>query len=346
MIHTTDSLALLRTICDQPDEDTPRLMYADWLDALPPVRVTCPNCKGFGHFNKDNDDWNSCQEQWQKYPSLTVPHCNNSGTIIDTANADRAEFIRVQCELTSFVEPIVCDEAVDRVSFSPTYPFDKWEHLFAREAALLKQYETAWRKGPKATCPDCVHWKGRVPKDCQCGGSRRVDTGGLLRKFTTGRIEDGASETHLVGLTWGRGFIRRVTVPALADVVDERLVCEACGDSRGAHGRQYCYKCDSPRLTRVHVPTPWAVAALTATPERGTIQELVCLDRTPRKRVYEKNSGLEPWFYTMEDMPEPIFFLMEGDFNVDGEEVEFDTHELAVTALGWATAKFIRKNAR
>ncbi len=32
MLHSSDGAALLRAVIDNPDEDTPRLMYADWLD--------------------------------------------------------------------------------------------------------------------------------------------------------------------------------------------------------------------------------------------------------------------------------------------------------------------------
>ena len=28
--------------------------------------------------------------------------------------------------------------------------------------------------GRKRACPDCIHWKGRVPKDCRCGGTRWI----------------------------------------------------------------------------------------------------------------------------------------------------------------------------
>src|SRR5262245_18792846 len=38
----TDELALLAACRQQPDDDVARLVYADWLDEQPDVRVKCP----------------------------------------------------------------------------------------------------------------------------------------------------------------------------------------------------------------------------------------------------------------------------------------------------------------
>lgn len=48
------------------------------------------------------------------------------------------------------------------------------------------------RTNGRMTCPDCVHWKGYVPKSCRCGGRRSIvceECGG------TRRVSNGYAET-------------------------------------------------------------------------------------------------------------------------------------------------------
>ncbi len=80
----------LADICEHPDDDTPRLIFADWLD--------------------DHDD------------------------------SDRAEFIRVQCELARW--PCECDE-VERVYHDECRCKEKGE-LQRRQSELLRQGYFAW----------------------------------------------------------------------------------------------------------------------------------------------------------------------------------------------------------
>jgi uncharacterized protein (TIGR02996 family) len=80
-------------ILANPDDDTPRLVYADWLDERE-GDVTCPRCLGLS----------------KPYDSLALPkfgckECGGCGTVRDTSPALRAEFIRVQCELARTPEP-------------------------------------------------------------------------------------------------------------------------------------------------------------------------------------------------------------------------------------------------
>jgi uncharacterized protein (TIGR02996 family) len=81
----TDGTALLRAICKFPADDDPRLQYADWLDDRATSGV-CPECHQGRRFGSD---WPNC------------PHCHGSGR---TGNgfAERAEFIRVQCQLAAW----------------------------------------------------------------------------------------------------------------------------------------------------------------------------------------------------------------------------------------------------
>ena len=85
---TTDDLrALYAAVCAQPEDDTARLAYADALDEQDTVSVPCQGCYGAKRVVGGTS-------------SIVCPTCSGHGTIPDTANADRAAFIRVQVELS------------------------------------------------------------------------------------------------------------------------------------------------------------------------------------------------------------------------------------------------------
>jgi uncharacterized protein (TIGR02996 family) len=76
----TDEPAMLAVICAEPEEDTPRLMYADWLDEHA-ESVPCP-----------------VSSQLDPGWAAHLKCCDHTGSVPD-GRAARAEFIRVQCEL-------------------------------------------------------------------------------------------------------------------------------------------------------------------------------------------------------------------------------------------------------
>ena len=81
---------LISAIEASPDDDTPRLVYADWLDEHERW-MECHGCKGKGrrHLHAagtrgtDGDCW----------------ECSGTGRL-STGLAERAEFIRLQCEMS------------------------------------------------------------------------------------------------------------------------------------------------------------------------------------------------------------------------------------------------------
>jgi uncharacterized protein (TIGR02996 family) len=86
---------LLRTVCEYPDDDTPRLVYADWLEEQAGT-VPCKRCD-----SSSGVIWASDPHDGEKYPVLKeweCPRCRGAGRISD-GRAERAKFIRVQCEL-------------------------------------------------------------------------------------------------------------------------------------------------------------------------------------------------------------------------------------------------------
>jgi uncharacterized protein (TIGR02996 family) len=186
-VTTTDDVALLAAICAEPAEDTPRLAYADWLDERGDARVTCGLCKGQRHVTyfkgpgATNPNWKDC------------PVCGGTGTVVGTANADRAEFIRVQIALANrngnwieareeirrktLLGQMSHDQAAILSAVADTRP----DSLQARSDELLRQHADAWR-------PE------------------------VLRGLRTNIIAGGL--TNVVDITFSRGFVSHVTCTA------------------------------------------------------------------------------------------------------------------------------------
>lgn len=125
----TDSTeaALLAAVRARPEDDVPRLALADWMEEHPYDR--CRRCDGHGRVGWDYDNggmlWHIC------------PECRGSGRV-PNANAARAEFIRVQCE----VDP-----------WNHTWPpatFERKDYLRARERELFTAHAAAWWPGERA----------------------------------------------------------------------------------------------------------------------------------------------------------------------------------------------------
>ena len=137
---TSDGEALYAACLDQSSEDTPRLVYADWLDEQGEVRVRCPACEAVGYSTD--------------YCSL----CLKSGTVPDRSNAARAELIRVQCALAMLDKPYrkIAQRARERELLAAART---WETLPC--PACIRRggvYENRGRLGHYAeyvTCPVC-----------------------------------------------------------------------------------------------------------------------------------------------------------------------------------------------
>lgn len=94
--HThPDWAALCRKIGERPDDDTVRLVAADWLEEHSRAGL-CEECvdgwKVSRTRNYQSDDYSTSYSQ--------CPACHGSGRVSD-GRAERAEFIRVQCEIAT-----------------------------------------------------------------------------------------------------------------------------------------------------------------------------------------------------------------------------------------------------
>ena len=100
MADASDHAAFIAAIIARPDDDLPRLIYADWLDEHARVECRgperCPKCGGV---------WSGYKLDSFPVPLAVCNRCHYQGPPLQdtepTSNgyAERAEFIRVQCEL-------------------------------------------------------------------------------------------------------------------------------------------------------------------------------------------------------------------------------------------------------
>lgn len=98
---TSDECVMLNAVLTFPEEDVPRLQFADWLDEQEPVRAQCPTCDG---------GMEALAESVYGYSRAkeSCDRCDGLGTILDTSRAVRAQFIRESIELERMPEyPIV-----------------------------------------------------------------------------------------------------------------------------------------------------------------------------------------------------------------------------------------------
>ena len=180
-----DERALLAAIAATPGEDTPRLAYADYLEDEGAVRVVCHSCLGNRKtYHKDHDygdgEWVDC---WT---------CRGTGTVLDTSRVDRAEFVRVQCELAGW-------RAADFEAKS-LYDGDRMIDLSAREDILLAKHKAAWSRWSCPVCPP----EGKRHVTCSlCGNS-----GDLFHGFE---------------VEFRRGFPHRLTAPTFGHWVYEGI---------------------------------------------------------------------------------------------------------------------------
>lgn len=246
------------------------------------------------------------------HPDEDTPRLMLADEVQDT-DPDRAELIRVQCELARLPVPDEYDLPL-RVEV---------RRLRDRASAIIVKNEARWRKGPM--CPGCKG-RGDVGLGSYRGMTCRVcggigDTGGLLRQFDYD-TRSGVRTRSLdpVRVRFDRGFITRVEVPTLDELIRE-------GNRQG-----------SLAVTEGEVsPSWWLRAVLTATPERDLIREIVPLDKVPfvytdqPKYGWDRGRPGRP----VEVLPPVVFDRLESP-NV------YDTRDAALTALGRAIVAWAR----
>ncbi len=143
-----DLNALLRAIITNPDDDEPRLMYADALDELPTARVVCDNCSG-----AVTKEWAQPPESnlWLAADSYLIPHSETSlfrtykclkctdGDFLDTTNNLRAEYIRVSIQRHRLDDSIATNMTPAKAELANEF-LQQRKSIRAREQQLIQQF--------------------------------------------------------------------------------------------------------------------------------------------------------------------------------------------------------------
>ncbi len=265
--------AFLRAVCEAPGEDFPRLVYADWLEENAGT-VPCDKCGGEG--------WSS---DWQGGPGSSKCYtCRATGRVPD-GRKERAEFVRVQCELACHCPPLsppvngvrsglLCG-ACEREHYRP----DEYAALRRRERELLPVFYTAFLAsvGIKPAYYQSASDTADVDRDGRC---HAVGVGGTV------------SVTFLAR----RGFVAEVTL-GCADFAGG--VCERCNGDGKAHGSDRPFEwSDDPLYMKCPVckgtgRTPGHAGALFAA---APIEKVTLTDRTPGHVIPAHGTSFWRWY--------------------------------------------------
>lgn len=134
-----DEAAFLRRIIEAPADDTPRLVYADWLEENA-GRLPCPECAGAKRVRdysfKPYHLPDGFGAEGVPYRVFDCPACQGLGRGASDGRAERAEFIRLQCQLANPYRDILPDKP-DHARGPADVLVAYWEALRGREAELL-----------------------------------------------------------------------------------------------------------------------------------------------------------------------------------------------------------------
>lgn len=123
---TTEHDALVRAICEAPDDDTPRLVYADWLDENA-SGSDCARCFEFGGRRVVRNP----NPRRGSSAIVICPTCSGTGRATD-GRRELAEFIRVQIQLA---HDDAEDAANNRMGTNP---------LRSRQRELFEKHAASW----------------------------------------------------------------------------------------------------------------------------------------------------------------------------------------------------------
>lgn len=183
---TLDQRALLAAIREQPEEDTPRLMYADWLE-------------------ENGEDARA---------ELIRVQIDRKAVVCEWEAAGKQA-----CEQWNSERPVYRMQTICPAC-------QRGFRLRDRERALIAEFGDRWRSGPRCEACDGSGYTYQSPNknpvgrtyDTTCSACHGTgDAGGLKREFWIRQIEDvGPAIQQLVRVEYERGM-KIVTVPQLSD---------------------------------------------------------------------------------------------------------------------------------
>lgn len=300
-----DAAAFLAAIRAYPEDDCPRLQYADWLDEHDRTE-SCRGCGGHGTVH-----WTLPAGSTEPN-SGTCTRCRGSGRV-PNHYAARAEFIRVQVELAGIDSLVWANKLMHEVEWRAIRPTaETWGERFELtnpgDRIGVHHYRTANRRW------DDLHEREWL---LLCDHNEWCDLGDRWSLYTPGR--ESLTSTHAV--TFRRGFAHTLRGP-LAAFWGERECPECSGNGQVGTlvGTMGCVKCSPDYRTRgtgrVSGPTPAFAALLTREP----VTDVVVTDREPADRT-----AINGEWYWFEDgrnalghwsdgshLPRSLFHLLPG----------------------------------
>jgi hypothetical protein len=326
---TCTESALIEACRLHPEEDTPRLMYADWLDENAGL-VACGDCAGRGFVKKYLDVIGADKfvvpddfgYEGVPLKKVACPHCSGSCTVTDD-KAAKAELIRVQvalakiqprkCHLHCKAEgppgPVWCTNCChDPKCCNCDLAEERWP-LTQQQNALIDAHPH-WRP----VCPVCEGEKLVCEK--QNGGWACVDCSG-----------DG----HIG--TFTRGFIEEL--PVQWEWVAQ---CPDCTEGRWRNGSDgVCRTCDADLRTQPipYEPTEWAKSVVASHP----LVRLSLIGKEPHEWA-NSGSGIWHWYHSRQTINDPTSIPTMIYKRLKSRT--FDSAELAIAAQSEALVDWIR----
>ena len=316
-----DYAALLRTVLANPDDDAPRLVLADWLDEQPAM-VVCGRCKGSGGWVSQDYD----PEGVPIRNRLGCPTCSGTGRIPNGGNAERAEFIRLQCRIWQTGKHH-CYEVCQLPDFEGCPNRD----LRRRERELLDAHGFDWFR-------DAFHvalpaWNGEAMRDGWESYSMRN------REREVGPLSD---------CKFRRGFIASVSLSLAAFMGEPCGRCHGTGIKHGSPPRDeemgplhhaVCVHCEGTGRTE---------GAARALFQSQPIEKVRLTDRESWEMSHQHHwyNGERNMPYDgipeSANLPRDLFRLLPESFNgVCGERLRvYDSRDAALDALSAACVAY------
>lgn len=305
MTITTTEAALLRAIAAHPDEDTPRLMYADWLDEN---AGECPQCDGTG--------WERVADSAGDMDDQPCRKCGGAGVDF---RRERAEFIRLQ---------IWISQQQHRHDVCPGCgyePADGYHHN-SPDCPYVRVSEL---------------WHGGVREQFACAGIQRImgPGGGYSRDMPTLLVDRGFAETLYLPTLADLCERERVTCSACDGKgyfftkdhgIFSRQGHNICADCRTCHGTRDTIGDYTGK------PTKLALDTMRAHP---TITRVVVGDQRPTRGT-ARIPGRGQFFHYYRITDDTPRFIVERL----GEN-QFTDADHALDALAVAAGQWLRKEA-
>ena len=347
---TSTLSALRRAVLARPDDDLPRLVYADWLDENAGDGAPCPRCEGGGRLRRDTGErrWDGTfVMKW-----VDCSHCRGTARV-PNGFAERAEFIRVQCELSR----LRTDPGRDaRLDAEPMFAAGYFDAVHRNKAA----FDAVTGEASPCRCERCLGVRERelqADKESVRGwfttpGSplKWTATDGIPRMLVcwpNGREDDGGSVVAVVR----RGFVAEVRC-RLADWTGGG--CQACGgyghhhrnDSLPAHAVAVNYPsliCDACSGTG---RTPGVGESVVAS---HPVEIVTVTDKAPTETpsgwAWWRNVGLDD----TDVLPAEVFDRLPDEDAVPfshGERLCYPTRERAFAVLSTACLSLAKRRGK